>query len=500
VAKIAAGAAVIARVPGLPVAVLAAALASGGPALAGELPGRGVGARPCPVEAVPVEPGRLVQAAVDAAPTGAAFCLKDGVHRMQVVRPKAGQRFYGEGGAVLSGARLLTKFAREGSYFVAEFAARGGWRPRGTCTAAVPACDLPQTLYLDERALAPVARKEDVGPGRFFFDASGGRIYFADDPAGRKVEVAVARFAFGGSAEKVGIVNLTIEKYASVPQHGAIEAQAGWTVEDCEVRLNSAAGIRVHAGTRVADCKVHDNGQIGIAGPGDGITVENSEVWANNTRGYDSGWEAGGVKVSGGAGVVLRGNYVHDNDGPGLWCDGGCRGTRYENNRVERNRGAGIFHEISYAAVIRGNVLANNGSGDGWFWRSEIVVAASEGVEIAGNRLLVGADQCGIVLVDQGRDDGPGGRRGAPHKTRDNTVVDNDSTFEGAPCAGGASDTVPGHENFSIIEDGNNRFDRNFYRAPASAGPERFAWGHAVLSWDAAQREGFEPNGRLVRY
>ena len=34
-------------------------------------------------------------------------------------------------------------------------------------------------------------------------------------------------------------------------------------------------------------------------------------------------------------------------------------------------------------------------------------------------------------------------------------------TFEGAPCAGGASDTKPEDENFAIITNGNNRFDGN---------------------------------------
>ena len=61
-------------------------------------------------------------------------------------------------------------------------------------------------------------------------------------------------------------------------------------------------------------------------------------------------------------GVVMRGNHVFDNVGPGLWCDIGCRNVLYENNLVERNHDAGIFHEISFNAVIRNNIAATMGS------------------------------------------------------------------------------------------------------------------------------------------
>jgi hypothetical protein len=79
---------------------------------------QGVTNEPCPPGAVVVEPGASIQAALDRADEGAAFCLKNGVHRLQVIRPKWGQRFHGEGRTVLNGSRLLTTFSREGPYWV----------------------------------------------------------------------------------------------------------------------------------------------------------------------------------------------------------------------------------------------------------------------------------------------------------------------------------------------------------------------------------------------
>ena len=68
-------------------------------------------------------------------------------------------------------------------------------------------------------------------------------------------------------------------------------------------------------------------------------------------------WEAGGTKFARTRDLVVRRNFVHHNRGPGLWTDIDNVRTLYEANRVEDNGEAGILHEISYAAVIRNNVV-----------------------------------------------------------------------------------------------------------------------------------------------
>lgn len=463
---------------------------------------QGVSNAPCPRNAFAVEPGASIQAAVDRADRGATFCLKNGIHRMQAIRPKPGQSFQGEGQTVLNGSRLLTTFSLEEGYWVASGQVQVG-RKHGECTKTVPACNLPEGLFIDDQPLVQVLTRESVEPGRFYFDHARSRIYFADDPTGRKVEATVAAFAFESRASNVVIRNVIIEKYASVAEKGAIQAQEAveWIVENCDVRLNSGAGIAVGTGSRVRGSNIHHNGQIGITGAGRDVLIEGNQVWANNIRGFSSSWEAGGVKIALGDGVVFRGNHIHDNFGPGLWCDINCRNVVYENNIVERNHGAGIFHEISFNAVIRNNIVRHNGiANNGWFGGSGILVAASQDVEVYGNTLAVSPGRCGVMLIDQGRDDQARTRSGPIYKTRNNSVRDNEMTFEGAACAGGASDVEPGHENFSIIMDGDNLFDGNVYRVPQTGGPARFVWGHEVLDWETFRGKGLEPKGRLVVY
>ena len=139
------------------------------------------------------------------------------------------------------------------------------------------------------------------------------------------------------------------------------------------MRLNSGAGIGVGTGSRVRNCDVHHNGQIGIAGNGNDILHRGQPHLVEQYLWLRSGWEAGGVKIAESDGVTFRGNHVHDNYGLGLWCDVDCRNVVYEEISSRTINMIGIFHEISFKAVIRNNVLRHNGRGDrGWFWGADI--------------------------------------------------------------------------------------------------------------------------------
>jgi parallel beta-helix repeat protein len=456
----------------------------------------GVHSESCPHGAIAVEPGASIQAAVDLAGEGAVFCLKNGSHRAQAVRPKARQRFYGEGSTVLNGSRVLTGFSRELHYWVASSQLQ--LVPKhGECLPSAPACDRPQALLIDDKPLTRSLNRGGLANNEFYVDYEGGKIYLVNDPTNHKVEATVATFAFESNAPEVSISNLTVEKYGSPAQKGAIHAREGarWTIENCVVRLNSGAGISVGTGTRVRNCDIHHNGQIGIEGNGKDILIAGNRIWSNNIYGFDPAWEAGGAKIAESSDVTFRDNHVYDNDGNGLWCDIDCRDVVYENNLVENNRHIGIFHEISFKAVIRNNTVRHNGIANRkWFWGADIVVAASQDVEVTDNRVTVAPGACGIMLLDQGRRNKAGGQ----YKTRNNIVRGNEMTFEGAVCAGGASDTMPWNENFTIITDGNNRFDGNTYRVWGAGEPSRFVWGRDVTDWSGFRGKGLEQSGRLV--
>ncbi len=68
---------------------------------------------PEPARAVPVYPGDNIQSKVDSAPAGTSFLIKAGLHRGQRIRPKSGNTFVGEPGAILDGGNAV-RYAFDG--------------------------------------------------------------------------------------------------------------------------------------------------------------------------------------------------------------------------------------------------------------------------------------------------------------------------------------------------------------------------------------------------
>ena len=443
-------------------------------------------------DSVDISPGQDIQAQINSFPNGTAFRLKAGVHRLRApLVPRGGNVFVGESGTVVSGARLLTTFSRSGSYWVVDGQTQQG-EVHGACEAAYPRCSRPEDLYIDDIMLQHVSSLAGVGPGKWYFDYDGDRIFFYDDPTGRRVETTVTRHAFGGSAPHVTISQLVIEKFANPAQAGAIEGDhtSLWTVQNNEVRFNHGVGIRLGHGMKVVRNAVHRNGQLGVGGVGDDVLVEQNTIAYNNTAHHSVGWEAGGTKFVNTLRLVVRGNQVHHNDGPGLWTDINNRDTLYENNTVEDNTGNGIFHEVSYAAIIRNNVVRRNGKYTGLAWSggAGIVVAASPNVQIYGNSLASNAN--GIIAIQQNR-----ANEGAYGQTiienldvRDNAVLTSSGTSAGL---------LQDINDSSYFTSRNNRFQNNDYQLGTVARP--FAWSNQDLEEQQWQSYGQDTLGSFTR-
>jgi hypothetical protein len=60
---------------------------------------------------------------------------------------------------------------------------------------------------------------------------------------------------------------------------------------------------------------------MGFRGAGGNILIEGNEISHNNYAGFDPFWGGGGSKWVYTSHLIVRGNYSHDNLGPGLWTD-----------------------------------------------------------------------------------------------------------------------------------------------------------------------------------
>lgn len=445
-----------------------------------------------PAGAVRLYPGDDIQTIVDSYPLETAFVLSPGIYREQSIIPKHGNQFYGEDGAVLSGARLLTNFQQEGSYWFIDGQTQQG-PVRGECRDTAPRCDHPEDLFIDNTPLTHVSSLTQVVPGTWFFDYNADRIYLADNPAGRTVETSVTEFAFGGTADSVVVSNLTIEKYASPAQMAAISAvnTTGWTVQNNIIRLNHAGGIQLGNAMQVINNYVVNNGQIGVSGIGDNILVEWNDIGRNNYAGYNSGWEAGGTKFVLTDNLMVRRNYIYENDGPGLWTDIDNINTTYEANLVMNNAGMGIFHEISYAVSIYDNVAMYNAVNDApWLYGGQIVISTSSDAQVYNNRVVISdAGGNGITVLQQNRGSGEYGLR----RSWNNAVFNNTIVHLGNE---GWSGIAADWEETSFIQQGGNSFDRNTYYVNET-GINHWIWQDA-LRWKDFQARGQEANGTVI--
>lgn len=452
--------------------------------------------------AIDVLPGQSLQSAINAQPAGTTFRLRTGVHRItSPVFPTDGTVVVGEPGAILSGARLLTSFTRSGSYWVATGQTQQGSVVQAdagyqTCTPEAPRCMYPEDLFLDDRLLRHVARLTDVAPGRWFFDYAADAIYMGDDPTGRRVEVGVASAAFDGAARSVTLRALVVEKFATPSQESAIRGGGGsWVVEDCEVRWNHFTGLRSHSDSVARRNHVHHNGAFGLNGSGRNILVEDNEIAYNNIAGYDPYWGAGGTKWVYTDGLTVRRNFSHHNAGPGLWTDINNIRTVYEENRVEDNDLSGIFHEISYAAIIRNNTASRNGRVRPYpFWvdGAGILVVGSPDVEIYGNTLV--DNYQGIAALDDRRGSGPYG----PWLLRNLWVHDNTITSRTqGPEGSGRTGLIQPQNDPAAFTSQNNRFDRNTYYLGTNA--RYFMWMNGERTEQEWRGYGQDVNGLFVR-
>ena len=437
-------------------------------------------------KAVPVtlNPGDDIQAAVDAHPPGTMYVLQSGTYRMQSIVPKTGDVFDGQGAAVLNGSRLLTAFERMGNMWVASDQTQNGYVLKARqCQHGFPRCSRPEDLFVNDEPLRHVDSVYDVTPGKWYFDYRNNKVYLADDPAGKTVEIGVTPRAFGGEASNVIVRNLTVEKYAA--PISAIDTEYGnaWIVENNLVRLNHTVAVNAGPNSKILRNKLVNNGQQGFAGGGNNFLFEGNEIANNNYAGVDFEWEAGGGKVTESRkGAVIRGNCVHGNDGPGIWADENVRDLIIENNVVFGNSANGIMYEISYDGVIRNNIVADNGKKVfRWFWGPQILVSGSSNVQVYGNRIDVPADYGNaITIVAQNR---------SPHPAAaDNQLFNNTIIMRGTKARVGAATDVSA---YAITIATKNRMRQNEYHV-ANLTTAFWHWNNQDLSWLQITGEGQE--------
>ena len=415
-----------------------------------------------------LSPGANLAATVASAPPGTTFHLKAGVYRLQAIVPKSGDRFIGDPGATLSGARLLSNWVRKGSYWTVGGQTQHNAITKFQCLPDHPGCNLSEDLFINDVQLLRDTSLTGLRAGHWYFDYAAHTIYLIDDPRSHRVETSMIPRAFGGLASNVTIEGLIIEKYSAAAGSGAIcgDSTTSWIVQSTEVRFNHGAGVKLgtFSGCSIASCITTDCTASRRA--------TSATRWWTATRSPtttrpDSTRSAAAArrKFWGTERLTVSNNYVHHNYGKGLWSDTDNMNTVYDHNTVTYNLDQGILHEISYNAVIRNNYVANNGfrNVNSWLSGAGILLASSPSVEIYGNTVIGNAH--GIGIRQQVRGVGKYGK----YETHDVYIHDNV-----VDMPSGLTGMVVDVTDMSYFSSRNNRFVRNSYTLHGAARP--FTW------------------------
>lgn len=324
--------------------------------------------------------GDNFQTVVDANPAGTSYFIASGVHREQQAIPKTGDSFTGPSdlSAVLNGSKILDPAlfvfdSANSRYYIDGQTQENYVFFEATRTLVGYENDnYPEEVWVDGSIrLQHASSLLAMTAGQWFFDYTADRIYLKNDPNSYAlIETSTVESAIPcRGATDVTIRNLTVEKYASQFQFGALggdrtkQLPQNWLFSDLITRYNHGSGIQIGPGCTATHGQSYGNGQFGVSGSGDpGFICEMSyyELHSNGMPGINPGWGSGGTKFTSMRGMNAFHNWSHDNNGPGLWWDIDDRNCNIYSNLCEDNNRAGIFYEISAFGTIYWNQTRRN--------------------------------------------------------------------------------------------------------------------------------------------
>lgn len=429
-----------------------------------------------------------IPAAIEAAPAGAQFVLTPGVYRNVTISPKNGQSFVGESGAILDGSVPIENWrSQNGKWTASGYPApayRTGYGRDGLATYR-------EDLFVDGTPYLRVASLDHLGPKKFYYE--NGNVWISDDPTGHDTVASVTEAAFNGqSARNVTIDNITVRYYATMAQHGAIDAQTtnGWTITKSVFHGNHGAGVAAGSNMTIQNNVFRMNGQLGIhAQDVTGLTIQSNRVTENNYAGFDAGWDAGGIKILTSTAIKIAQNCIADNAATGIWLDWDNTDFEIDSNTVLRNLVIGIQSEASRSGKITSNVVAyNNRQGNvTGYWGSEILVQNSSRLEVSRNKIL-SAKGPGLGMIYDRREPG----RYGIHETRYNSLKSNYIIMLQAGQNG-----FDASADKTTMYDGSNVMDANTYVA-TSPTQLQYTWNDVWFTQPFLAAQPIERSGQFI--
>jgi parallel beta-helix repeat protein len=440
-----------------------------------------------------------IQDLVDAAAPGAVVEVPgDCIYRETVTINKP-LTLRGGPGAEIRGSDVLASsdFTRTGGLYKSTTAVPAlDTDISALCEGSSKRCYQPEQVYLDGVALKQVPSTATPASGEFNID-SDRRVYLADNPSGRTIEVTTRNMWIGGNGNGVTVDDIIFKHAAAV---GLLPRGDNWTVEDSDLSYAHRANLRMSLGTGyiAQRNKIHHAGQMGMGGANSSVQVLSNDIYANNTEEFKRSWAAGGMKLSSGKTLVIEGNHIYNNHGTGVWTDvpNSPQNITISNNRVDHNEDHGINFEVSTSGNIYGNTVWENGWVGGGYG---ISLNASSNARVHHN--TVAWNEGGITVNNPLRTD-MHPEQNSYNGVNDVEVDHNDIFQEEATGSFALGWVVYSINPYANLYDpaANNRGHDNRYWYPTSEGSRtyRFLWDGRLGNLDAFNATRGEEQGRYL--
>ncbi|WP_258175264.1 right-handed parallel beta-helix repeat-containing protein [Actinopolyspora mortivallis] len=324
------------------------------------------------------DPLRTLNEAVRRAESGTTVVLREGTYRQSVgiVRKRLHIRSFPGERVWFKGSRIVTDWTRTSGGW-----AHTGWNPDFCRDCFLPAiidpahphAGLPEMVFRDGTPLRQVGTRRELEPGTFLSDPSAGVLLLGSDPNGATVEVSTRPWLLqfdGPAAAGSSLRGIGVAHYASRQEYGRRGAMVvvnspGVTLEGNAFVWSASSGTAVFAPeAKVVDNVFSDNGLVGLmANKAHRIRLSGNLAARNNRERFAlSGPAIGaaGMKITRTDHPVVRRNSFLDNLGTGWWCDLGCTNALVLGNVTRGNLKHGLFYEVSSAALLASNLIADN--------------------------------------------------------------------------------------------------------------------------------------------
>jgi Right handed beta helix region len=440
----------------------------------------------CPAASVKIRPTANVQRRIDSKTPGTRFCFHPGMYRVtQPIRPRSGDQLLFLRGAVLSGARVVDSWSRQGTLWVASGQTQS-FRPYAVpCSMNPPACEY-EDLFRDGAPMTRVLSLDGLGPGSFFFDEAKDHIYISEDPSEHLFEAPVAPVAIKApGVSRVSIIGATIQMFG----RNGLEADGRWVVKRNVIRYVHSHGLRVFGQVKVRRNVISYSGNMGIFGKGDGLVFAGNELSHNNYLRFGKSltemWHAGAAKITESTNTVVRNNHSHDNFGDGWWFDTDNWGVDVRGNVFENNSRYGVLYESSHKGHLGQNIFRRNGTSVKW-GGAGLWLSTSQDVRVVDNLFDRNAEW---ALALSWTDRGVSSKYGE-HRLANVLVRNNRFRLESGRIG------VP--YGIDRIYSSNNRFEGNKYKVADLKG-QYWRWLTTEHDWASWQSLGQDDGGSVLQ-